>query len=335
MKKERSTQSKIVLQSILMVLTLSIGFPTIIWSEEYPSRPITAIISTSPGGVTDIALRAVFDDAKKYLKQEILPVNKPGGGHMVALGTVISSPSDGYTLGGTTDAPYIREPNFTTLPFDPFNETIPIALFAKFNNVVFVKSDSPFKTFDDFMSFAKANPGKLTYGIPQVGTMPHLGMEGMTTSKKFKLAVVPHSGEPPVVLAVLGGHIMAGGVALSVCMPQVKAGKIRMLALIEGKERIKDFPDLPTLYEFGFENAFAAPGLLVYGRKGLSEGKVSLLAKVFLKASESDSFNKVAQNNYIYLNNKLATGQPLLDYLRSENKKTGELVKALGLFQKK
>ena len=335
MRKEKAMQPRTVLRPILLVLLLSIGSPVMIWSQEYPSKPITAIVTTSPGGVTDIALRALFDEARKYLKQEILPVNKPGGGHMVGLGAVISSPADGYTLGGTTDAPYIREPNFKALPFDPFTETIPIALFAKFNNVVFVSSDSPLKTFDDFMTFARANPGKLTYGIPQVGTMPHLGMEGMVASKRFKLSFVPHPGEPPVVLAVLGGHIMAGGVALSVCMPQVRAGKIRLLALIEGKERVKDFPDLPTLYEFGFENAFAAPGLLTFGPKGLSQDKVSLLAKIFLKASESESFSKIAQNNYIYLNNKLATGQPLIDYLKSENKKTAELVKALGLFQKK
>jgi tripartite-type tricarboxylate transporter receptor subunit TctC len=256
MKTVLSARSRITSLLLIIFLFLPLGYPTIIWSEEYPTKPITLTIGMAPGGVTDIAMRAISDEAKKYLRQEILPVNKPGASQTVAMGSVISNPTDGYTLGGTTDAPYIRGPHLLTLTFDPFAETIPIVLFGTFHNVVFVRSDSPFKTFDDFINFAKKNPGKLTFGTAGVGTMPYLGMEGMAMSKKFKVSQVPHTGDQPVVLAVLGGHIMAGGVGIDACIPQVRAGKIRMLALIEGKERITALPELPTLYEFGFGNAF-------------------------------------------------------------------------------
>jgi tripartite-type tricarboxylate transporter receptor subunit TctC len=333
---KRATVLKSGLKSIyftifLCLLFLIVGTPSVVRSQDYPTKPITMNIGMAPGGVTDIAMRAISEEAKKYLKQEIIPVNKPGASQTVAMGTVISSPADGYTLGGTTDAPYIRGPHLLTLTFDPFVETVPIALFGKFHNVVIVRSDSPFKTFGDFIEFAQKNPGRLTYGTAGVGTMPFLGMEGMALSKKFKVSQVPHTGDQPAVLAVLGGHIMAGGVGIDACVPQVKAGKIRMLALIEGKERLAAFPDLPTLHEFGFENAFASPGLLVFGRKGLADEKLKLLERTFIRASESDAFRKFAQTNFIFPGDKDATGQKLFDYLKAENVKTGSLMKEIGM----
>ena len=178
MDKRLASSSRKVFLFLLVVFLLT-ALETSAFSQDYPSKTITAVVGMEPGGIVDVATRVLVDDAKKVLGQDILVENKPGASHMVAGSYVISSKPDGYTLWSSTDAPYVRMPYMMKLKFDPIAETTPIIFYGIFTHFILVPAESPFKTLKEMLTFAKENPGKLTFGNPGFGMVPHMAMAGM------------------------------------------------------------------------------------------------------------------------------------------------------------
>jgi tripartite-type tricarboxylate transporter receptor subunit TctC len=337
MRKNVRAFSKRVLLCLLGVLFVA-GFAAAAFSQDYPSKTITLEVGMEAGGIVDVATRVLADGTKKVIGQDMLIENKPGASHMVACSYVVGSKPDGYTLFSATDAPFIRVPHLFKLKFDPIKEMTPIIFYGIFTHFIVVPADSPFKSLKDMLIFAKQNPEKLTFGNPGFGTVPHLSMEGMQLETGLKFSHIPFAGEPKEIAALLGGHLMAAGIAIESCISQVNAGKLRAIGMLQGDDRLSAFPDIPTLKEvakeFGMKSSVIYPGLMVAGPKGLPDPIVKKLADAFDAGRKSAAFQKYAKETYIFQDKMPMTGQVLQNHLTSGYKEIGELIQKLGIQKK-
>lgn len=298
---------------------------------DYPTKPIQMLVGYAPGGSTDVLVRTLAQEAKRYLGQEVIIVNKPGAGGTVAAISVATAKPDGYTLGATPSSTFTVSPWLLELSIDPLKETTPILSVAKFNVGVFVKSDSPFKNLKGFLEYAKQNPGKATYGHPGVSTRPHLVMEMIAAQEGVKINFVAFPGDIPTTTALLGGHIMAAGCSAAGWISHVQAGTLRLLAVME-EERMDPFPDVPTVVELGYPYPLPLV-VFLYGPKGIPEPLVKKLEDAFDKASQSPTYRKVATENALF-SKKNMLREELAKFLDSEKTKTGDIIKKLGLGKK-
>jgi len=143
---------------------------------NFPTKPVTLWVGFPPGGATDIIIRSLADASEKSLGQKIVVVNKPGGGGAVAASLLAKEKGDGYTLAAYPDTPVTRAPHLRDLDYDPFRDLSHIIRVGLWKNAFVVRSDSPFKKWEDVVNWAKKNPGQLVYGHPGAGTTPHIGM---------------------------------------------------------------------------------------------------------------------------------------------------------------
>jgi tripartite-type tricarboxylate transporter receptor subunit TctC len=320
---------------ILGILVLS--SVTILLSHEtlaqvqYPTQTISLVVGYQPGGPTDVIARVLAQEAKKYLRQEIQVVNKPGGGATIGVGVVINSKPDGYTLGCSPTPPFILIPHLQDLPYDALRDTTPILSIGTFRIAAAVKSDSPFKTFKDFIEYAKNNPSKASYGHPGPGTRPDIVMQMIAHQENIKLNYVPFHGDSPALTALLGGHVMAAGMNSGTFIPHVKAGDLRFLVILED-DRLEEFPNVPSIKDLGYDYALPLI-LLIYGPKNLQENIISKIEEAFDKATRSPSFIRVAREHELHVKRNMFHKE-LMEYLIREKARTGEIIKKVGLGKK-
>ncbi len=222
-------------------------------AQEYPNHPIKFIVPFSPGGSSDIVARLIAKDAQKYLGQPFVIENRPGAAAMIGLNELVQSKPDGYTIG-ITNSGMVTQPIYGIAKFNYVTDLQAIAQLGEVPFVLCVKGDSPFKTIEDLIAFAKANPAAMNYGITGVGNTSHIGPEHLKFLAKFPMEAVNFSGGGELITSLLGGHIQAGGINPVDIREQVKAGKIRVLVLF-GDKRLADplFSDVPTAKERGFD----------------------------------------------------------------------------------
>jgi tripartite-type tricarboxylate transporter receptor subunit TctC len=306
-----------VLVFILPTQAAEVGFPT---------KPIQMIIGTSPGGGTDVLMRAAIPSAEKILGQPIVAENKPAGVGMLALEVLKSAKPDGYTLGITTGDNITVSPHSVGVKYDAFNDFTYILSWGMQMQAVVVKSDSPFRTFQDLIDFAKKNPGKLTHGCPCVACSIDLPIEKIAQIEKVKLQRVYFKGSAPTVTAVLGGHVMCASMISAAFLPHVKAGTMRLLALFE---EIKEFPEVPAFKSLGYDfKVPLGPLHIITAPKGVPKPIVQKLVAAFSEATKSTEFRNVATATsqiVFYL-----SGDELRQTLESQSKFYGELVKEMG-----
>jgi len=317
-----------------LLATLILGFLN--WGQgaqgqEYPTRPITLIISFAPGAGTDVCGRALIQGATKILGQEIVPVNKPGAGGAVGTGIVVHSKPDGYTLLATSTGALTIIPHMEQVTYDPVKDVIPIFQFGIVNTAIVVRSDSPHKSFQDLVGFAGQNPGKVSCGFVGVGMPPHLDIELLKMEKNVDISIIPFGGAVPTMTALLGGHITAAGVGASAWMSHFKAGKVRVLATATEKRIV---PDVPTLYELGYPYHGCSIELhIIAAPKGISSAVMKKLEGAFQKAAETPEFRKSAESFYIYVSNPLS-GQKLKEFIENLHAKNGEIIRKAKLGSK-
>ena len=253
----------------LFILTVCVLGVTPAAAQDYPKGPIQLVVPFSSGGATDIFWRTLGEHFSKNLKATIAIVNKPGGGGIVGMSTVVNAKPDGYTIcAGNSDTLDIT-PLFTKdLPFDTINDLTYMVKVANFPQSLAVRTESPFKTFDDVIAYARANPKKLKASTPGMGTNPYMALQLLNYDAKAEIVPVNFAGGGENVTAVLGGHVDLGAVALPPVKSQVLAGKIRILAIFS-KERHPLYPDIPTAYEKGYKQTLVDTGMGIVGPKGL------------------------------------------------------------------
>jgi len=260
------------------------------YAQGYPSRPITLICPWPAGGPTDTHLRKLAELAAKHLGQPVIVENRPGAGGMLGPAAMAASAKpDGYTISQMTVAAF-RQPYMQKVEWDPIRDFTYIIGVSGYTFGVVVKSDSPFKTFDDFIAYAKANPGKLSYSSTGNGTSPHLLMEEVSAKANVQLLHVPYKGNADSTQALLGGHVMAQSDATG-WGKFVDAGTFRLLVTF-GDERTRW--GAPTAKELGYDIVSYSPYGLV-GPKGMDPKVVKILHDAFKKAMDEPENKKMLQ----------------------------------------
>lgn len=214
----------------------------------WPSRPVRFVIPFPPGGGGDTVARAVTERAAEHLGQAIVIENKTGGNAVIAATTVVQAAPDGYTCLWDGNNHLSNRALIKDLPFDYRTAFVPVTLTARFPQVLAVRQDFPARTFDEFLAYARANPGKVSVGTPPSGGMGHLALELLQKRAAIQLIHTPYRGGPDATRDVMGGQIDAVLLTTSTILPALQAGKARLLA-ISSAQRSALYPDTPAIAE--------------------------------------------------------------------------------------
>jgi tripartite-type tricarboxylate transporter receptor subunit TctC len=226
--------------------------------DTFPSRPIQMIVPFPPGGVADITGRPTAHVMGKLLKQSVVVQNRPGAGGSVGAAQAARSAPDGYTilmaLSSVSVLPVADRLQGRTPAYE-LDQLAPIALISADPTVLVVREDGPYKTLKDLVDAAKARPGTINYGSSGVYGTLHVAMEIFASAAGIKLFHIPYQGGGPAVAALLGGQIDALASGPSAAIGQIKAGKMRALA-VWGDKRLASLPDVPSMKELGYDATF-------------------------------------------------------------------------------
>ena len=223
-----------------------------LFAQTYPSRPIRVIVPYGAGGGTDITLRSVQKKTEELLGQTFVIEYRAGGGTLIGTKVVEGAPPDGYTLG-VFDPAFIINPTISgSAKYDPLKDFVPVSLISVTPLLLAVPPESPFKSLKELLDYAKANPGKLTYGSPGIGSGGHMAMEQFCHVFDLKIVHDPYKGSGPGIVALLGGQMNMMMVGSGIT-PYVQQGKLRALA-VTSAQRLPALPDVPTFIELGYPN---------------------------------------------------------------------------------
>ena len=254
--------------------------------HPFPSKPITFIVPGAPGGALDLAARALSEQVSKTLGQPLIVEHKPGGTQTLGPATMAASAKpDGHTISLVAST-IVRVPLMQKVAFDPFADFTYVLQVCTVTVGIVTASDQPFQSLADVIAYAKANPGKLTYGSPGIGTNAHFGMEHIARAAGVAMTHVPFSVQQGIP-AALGGHVMLYASA-SEWKPQVAAGQMRLLA-VYSDERRESWPDVPTLKELGYASPVAAATFGIAGPKGMDPAVAAKLHDAFKAALETSA----------------------------------------------
>ena len=250
-------------------------------AQAYPSRPITLIVPWPAGGSTDRHLRTLADIAGKHLGQNVIVQNQPGGGGTTGPGNMaLNAKPDGYTIAQFPMG-MLRIPHMQKTLWNPLTDFSFILGVSGYTFGFVVKTDSPYKSFTEYVEAARKSPGQIDYGSTGIGTSPHLLLEELSANVKVQFNHVPFKGNADLMQALLGGHVMAASDA-SGWDKFVDAGQMRLLVTF-GDKRTKRWPAIPTAKELGFNVVGNSPYGLV-GPKGIDAAVMKTLHDAFKKA---------------------------------------------------
>ena len=254
--------------------------------NAFPSKPIKLVIAFPAGGPTDITMRSLADNASKILGHPVIVENKPGAGGTLPAQQLQSAVADGYTVAQIPLGVF-RIGYTTKINWDPIKDISYILNVTGYAFGIVVPADGPLKSWADFVAYAKANPGKLTYGSTGTLTSPHLTTELIAQKAGIQLQHVPYKGSADLTLALVSGQLMAGADSTGFA-PQVEVGKLRVLNTW-GEKRLDKFPNAPTLKELGYDIVQNSP-FGIGAPKGTPPEVVKRLHDAFKKAMEEPSY---------------------------------------------
>ena len=294
-------------------------------ARNFPEKPIKLVIAFPAGGPTDVTMRQLAENAGKQLGQPIIIENKPGAGGTLPAQALQTAQPDGYTLAQMPLGVF-RLPYTTKINWDPVKDISYVINVTGYAFGIVVPADSPLKNWQDFVAYAKANPGKLTYGSTGTMTSPHLTTELIAQKAGIELQHVPYKGSADLMLATISGQLMAAADSTGFAQ-QVAAGKLRVLNTW-GEKRLDKFPDAPTLKELGYDMVQNSP-FGIGAPRGTPPEVVAKIHDAFKKAMEEPSY-VAALAKYDMLPNYMSSA----DYTRFAQDTFGRekaLIEKLGL----
>lgn len=230
---------------IALVLLFATGMSV---ADDFPSRPIRFVVSFPAGGGVDIMGRLVAEVVSQRLKQPVVVENRAGAAGVLGTAAVAKSAPDGYTVLVTGDIPITQAQLLSKVPYDPYRDFIHLVKGVNVPTSLIVAASSPFKSLRQLLDYARANPGKVSYGTPGNGTAMHVELELLKEQLGLDIIHVPYKGAPPIITDTMGAQITVGAPGLPPTIGPIKSGKLRLLA-VWGPSRVAVFPDVATVRE--------------------------------------------------------------------------------------
>lgn len=237
----------------MILLAFCAVLPSVGLSQAYPSRPVRVVVPFPPGGAMDLVVRPVSQEMSKALGQQVVVENKPGAGTVIGADAAAKSPPDGYTLLCIATSFTANHTLVQKLPYDSLKDFRPISLLVRTPHVIAGKPTLAAKDFGELVRWAKANPGRLSYGSPGNGTGQHLAFESLKLSEGIDIVHVPYKGEAPAITDVMGGQLDLVIGNLTTALPHIRAGKLRAFG-VGSRERTQFANDIATISEQGLPN---------------------------------------------------------------------------------
>lgn len=278
---------------VLFALTLIAASTT--WAQSWPTKPVRIIVPYPPGGAVDVVIRRMATKLQEQTGQTFFVENKAGATGTIGINLTVQSAADGYTLVAN-DTTFALLPHiFKKLPFDHEKDLLPMGAFMFAPMAVVVRSESPYKTLDELLRAAKAEPNKLTYGTGGAGTMPHFASEALGIATGVNFMHIPFKGAGEATLALLGGTIDYQIASTPGVIGQVKGGKVRLLA-VSGDKRPPALSNVPTFAEAGIKGYGVVNFTGLWAPKGTPAEVGARLQKEIVTAMASADMKSYAES---------------------------------------
>ena len=315
--------------SALLAPTLIPGIARAQAASNWPRQSIRFVVPFAPGGTSEIVARTVAQELSKQLGQTVFVDNKGGGAGIPAMTDVAKAAPDGHTIimghvGSLAVNPYI----FNNQPYDVNRDFIPVTLLAKVPNLFAIHPDVPARNFQEFVAYAKKNPGKLDYGSAGNASAGHLAMEYLKMVTGMFITHIPYRGTGPQLTDLLAGRTQATSAGLPALLPHIRSGKLRAIA-VGTAQRIAALPDVPTVAEMGYKDFETSQWYGILAPAGTPRDIVKRLQEESLRALRSSSVTSRFANDG-------ATGgggppEEFAAFIAQQQKTWSEIVKRAGI----
>jgi tripartite-type tricarboxylate transporter receptor subunit TctC len=297
-------------------------------AQAYPNKPITIIVPFSAGGTTDILARIVGQALTAELGQSVVIDNRAGAGGNIGGQMAARAAADGYTLFmGTVGTHAINESLYKKMPFNPIKDFAPLTRVANVPNLLVAHPSQPFKTVQEMIAYAKANPGKLNFGSSGSGSSIHLSGELFKSMAKVDMVHIPYKGSAPAVNDLLGNQIAIMFDNMPSAISHVRAGKLRPIAVTTAK-RSPELPDVPTIAEAGVPGYEATSWFGLFAPAKTPAPIVAQLNKAIVKVlNQPDVKQKIADQGGDIVSE---TPEQFAAFIKAETAKWGKVVKESG-----
>ena len=295
---------------------------------EYPAKAIKLIVPFGAGSTPDVFARLVSEEASKTLGQPVVIENRPGAGGNLGTNVVAKSQPDGYTIGVSITGPLVNNTMiYDKMPYDPFKDLAPITFGVHQGNVLAVSSSLGVSTMKELMDLLRKNPGKYNYASVGVGTLSQLSVEAIKALTNSYVVQVPYASSPAAVMSVLQGDTHLVSLAPLAVMPQVQAGKMKVLAVSTAK-RLPQLPDVPTFRESGVALDGSA-WIGIVAPAGTPEPIIQKLNAAYVAAMRNPAV--VAKLRAQYMEPEPGTPAQFAAYMQAERAKWGPIIKRAGI----
>jgi tripartite-type tricarboxylate transporter receptor subunit TctC len=312
----------------VLALLLCVGISPTYAQASFPEKPVRIVVPFPPGGGTDLVVRALAAGMATELGQSVIIENKAGAGTVIGTDFVAKSPPDGYTLLVGTFAFAVNPSLLAKLPFDTNKAFAPVVLISRSPNVLVVRADSPYKSVQDVVRAALANPGKLTYASQGNGTSAHLAAELFKALAKVDITHIPYKGASPALTDIVGGQVDLMFATSAGATPLLESGRLRALA-VTTPERSPAFPALPTMVEAGIPEYQATSWYGLYAPAGTPNVAIDRLNAAATKVAQADAFkSRVASEGLV-----ISTGTPkqLDEFMLGEQSRWARVIQSAGI----
>ncbi|HEY6965986.1 MAG TPA: tripartite tricarboxylate transporter substrate binding protein [Burkholderiales bacterium] len=295
------------------------------FAQGYPNKPIKFVVPFPPGGNLDFVARTLQPKMQEVLGQPVVIDNKGGNAGMIGLEFAARQPGDGYTIVlGNTGTIAINQSVYPKMNYDAVKDFVPIGITTTNALMATIAGNVPASNLQEFVAYAKANPGKLNFAISGAGSGPHFGAEMFKRAAGLDIPIVFYKGSGPAVTDLLGNQVQVLMDAPSVTMPHVKAGKLKALA-VTGKARLASLPEVPTFDQAGLAGVDASGFQGVLAPAGTPPEAVARLSDALNKAlAQPEVKERIAANG---LDVATSTPAEFAAFIRSEIAKWGRVAK--------
>lgn len=316
------------IKTLVAAALLATGMGSALAQADFPSKPLTMIVPFSAGGTTDILARIVGQALGQELGESIIIENKPGAGGNIGAQQAARAKADGYTLFmGTVGTHAINQSLYKKLPYDPLKDFTPLSRVATVPNLLVAHPSRPYKTVQEMIAYAKANPGDVTYGSPGSGASPHVSGALFQSVTGAELTHIPYKGSAPAVSDLLGNQIAVMFDNMPSAIQHVRSGKLRPIAVTTAK-RSPELPDVPTIAEAGVPGYEATSWFGLWAPAGTPAPVLDKLHSALTKVLQDPAVvKKIADQG----------GEVVIDtpaefeaFIQSEAAKWGKVVKESG-----